>query len=110
MARWDGPLEKIDGYRWRIPRGYRPGMRVPGLIYASEGMLKSIREEQAAEQVVNVAFLPGIVGHSLAMPDIHWGYGFPSGGWRPPAWMMGWSPRAASATTSTAVSGSCAAT
>lgn len=80
MARWDGPLEKIDGYRWRIPREYRPGMRVPGLIYASEGMLESIREEQAAEQVVNVAFLPGIVGHSLAMPDIHWGYGFPIGG------------------------------
>ncbi len=80
MARWDGPLERIDDYRWRIPREYRPGMRVPGLIYASEDMLEGIREEQAAEQVVNVAFLPGIVGHSLAMPDIHWGYGFPIGG------------------------------
>ncbi len=80
MARWDGPLKKIDDYRWEIPREYRPGMRVPGLIYASEDMLESIRQEQAAEQVVNVAFLPGIVGHSLAMPDIHWGYGFPIGG------------------------------
>jgi tRNA-splicing ligase RtcB len=80
MARWDGPLKKIDDYRWEIPREYRSGMRVPGLIYASEDMLDSIREEQAAEQVVNVAFLPGIVGHSLAMPDIHWGYGFPIGG------------------------------
>ncbi len=80
MARWDGPLKKIDDFRWEIPREYRPGMRVPGLIYASESMLEAIREEQAAEQVINVAFLPGIVGHSLAMPDIHWGYGFPIGG------------------------------
>ena len=80
MTRWNGPLKKIDDYRWEIPREYKSGMRVPGLIYASEDMLDSIREEQAAEQVVNVAFLPGIVGHSLAMPDIHWGYGFPIGG------------------------------
>src|SRR4030042_1487924 len=55
-------------------------MRVPGLIYADEEMVEAIREEQALEQVVNVAFLPGIVGYSLAMPDIHWGYGFPIGG------------------------------
>jgi len=55
-------------------------MRVPGLIYSSESMLEHIWEERAAEQVANVAFLPGIVGHSLAMPDIHWGYGFPIGG------------------------------
>jgi tRNA-splicing ligase RtcB len=55
-------------------------MRVPGLIYADENMLQQIREEQALEQVANVAFLPGIVGHSLAMPDIHWGYGFAIGG------------------------------
>src|SRR5512139_2484357 len=80
MARWEGPLKKIDDYRWEIPIEYKTGMRVPGLVYASEVMLESIREEQAAEQVVNVAFLPGIVGHSLAMPDIHWGYGFPVGG------------------------------
>jgi tRNA-splicing ligase RtcB (3'-phosphate/5'-hydroxy nucleic acid ligase) len=80
MARWEGPLNRIDDHRWEIPRGYKHGMRVPGLIYASEGMLDSIREEQAAEQVVNVAFLPGIVGRSMAMPDIHWGYGFPIGG------------------------------
>jgi ribonuclease-3 len=51
MARWDGPLKKIDDYRWEIPREYKSGMRVPGLIYASEDMLDSIREEQAAEQV-----------------------------------------------------------
>lgn len=59
---------------------YKPGMRVPGLIYANEKMLQQIVEEQALEQVANVATLPGIVGHSLAMPDIHWGYGFPVGG------------------------------
>jgi tRNA-splicing ligase RtcB len=80
MALWNGPLEKIDEYRWRIPQNYKKGMRVPGIIYSDEAMLKQIREEQALEQVVNVAFLPGIVNYSLAMPDIHWGYGFPIGG------------------------------
>ena len=80
MARWEGTLKKIDDYRWEIPQSYKSGMRVPGLIYADERMLESIREDQAPEQVANVAFLPGIVGYSLAMPDIHWGYGFPIGG------------------------------
>ena len=80
MAQWNGPLEKIDEYRWRIPKSYKTGMRVPGIIYADEDMVKQIREEQALEQVANVAFLPGIVDYSLAMPDIHWGYGFPIGG------------------------------
>ncbi|MDP2927330.1 MAG: RtcB family protein [Candidatus Omnitrophota bacterium] len=73
-------LEKIDDYRWRIPKSYKPGMRVPGLIYADEKLLKSIYQDRALEQVANVAFLPGIVNNSLAMPDIHWGYGFPIGG------------------------------
>ena len=80
MAKWGGKLEKVDEYRWRIPASYKEGMRVPGLIYADEGMLGQIFEDQALEQVVNVAFLPGIVGASLAMPDIHWGYGFAIGG------------------------------
>jgi tRNA-splicing ligase RtcB len=80
MPRWGGQLEKIDEFRWRIPRSYKAGMRVPGLIYADAGMLTHILEEQAPEQVANVAFLPGIVGSSLAMPDIHWGYGFAIGG------------------------------
>ncbi|MFQ6122324.1 MAG: RtcB family protein [Dehalococcoidales bacterium] len=80
MAQWNGPLEKIDEYRWRIPKSYKAGMRVPGIIYADANMVKQIREEQAPEQVANVAFLPGIVNYSLAMPDIHWGYGFPIGG------------------------------
>jgi len=80
MSQWEKKLNKIDDYRWEIPKDYKPGMRVPGLIYASEAMLKSILEEQSLEQVANVAFLPGIVQHSLAMPDIHSGYGFPIGG------------------------------
>jgi tRNA-splicing ligase RtcB len=80
MARWQGQLIKIDDYHWKIPENYKTGMRVPGLIYTSKEMLESLREEQALEQVANVAFLPGIVGYSFAMPDIHWGYGFPIGG------------------------------
>jgi tRNA-splicing ligase RtcB len=80
MAKWEGKLEKIDEYRFRIPADYKPGMRVPGLIYASDAMIDQIMADQAPEQVANVACLPGIVGHSLAMPDIHWGYGFPIGG------------------------------
>ncbi|KPK97245.1 MAG: tRNA-splicing ligase [Omnitrophica WOR_2 bacterium SM23_72] len=77
---WQGPLEKIDNYRWCIPKSYKPGMRVPGIIYADEKLLKDIRQDKAMEQVANVAFLPGIVKASLAMPDIHWGYGFSIGG------------------------------
>jgi len=80
MPKWSGKLEKVDEFRWRIPKSYKPGMRVDGLIYTDEGMLPHILEEQALEQVANVAFLPGIVGYSLAMPDIHWGYGFAIGG------------------------------
>ena len=80
MPKWSGKLEKVDEFRWRIPRSYKKGMRVDGLVYADEPMLSQIVEDQAPEQVANVAFLPGIVGYSLAMPDIHWGYGFPIGG------------------------------
>jgi tRNA-splicing ligase RtcB len=80
MTKWQGQLKKIDDYRWEIPKSYKPGMRVPGLVYADEAMMDVIREEQSLEQVANVAFLPGIVSRSLAMPDIHWGYGFPIGG------------------------------
>ncbi|MBI4282953.1 MAG: RtcB family protein [Chloroflexi bacterium] len=79
-SRWQEMVRKIDDYRWEIPTSYKEGMAVPGLIFASEAMLGSIWEEQAFQQVANVAFLPGIVGYSLAMPDIHWGYGFPIGG------------------------------
>jgi tRNA-splicing ligase RtcB len=80
MSKHDTPLNKLDNYRWEIPVSYRQGMKVPGLIYADEAMMETIRNDQSIEQVANVAFLPGIVGRSLAMPDIHWGYGFPIGG------------------------------
>jgi tRNA-splicing ligase RtcB (3'-phosphate/5'-hydroxy nucleic acid ligase) len=71
-------LEKIDNNRWRI--GRQANMRTSGIIYASASMLDTIRSDQSLAQVANVACLPGIVGSSMAMPDIHWGYGFPIGG------------------------------
>lgn len=71
-------LEKIDENRWLIPKS--GGMRVPGLIYSSERMLRDIQMDKSPRQVANVAHLPGIVKYSLAMPDMHWGYGFPIGG------------------------------
>jgi tRNA-splicing ligase RtcB len=77
---WTGPLERIDANRWRIPKSYRADMRVDGVIYADDRLIASIKTDRAAEQVANVACLPGIVKHSLAMPDIHWGYGFCIGG------------------------------
>ncbi len=80
MDKWKGVLEKIDDYRWRIPKKDHPGMRVDGIIYAKESLLSHIRMDQTPLQVSNVAHLPGIVKYSLAMPDIHWGYGFPIGG------------------------------
>ncbi|MEI7857754.1 MAG: RtcB family protein [Methanomicrobiales archaeon] len=64
---------------WEVPVGYVPGMRVPGKFFLSESLGTSL-ETGAIEQLANVATLPGIIGHSLAMPDIHWGYGFPIGG------------------------------
>jgi len=77
---WHGQLEQIDAYRWRIPRTYHEGMRVPGLIYANEKMISRLAGDQSPEQVANVAHLPGILRYSMAMPDFHWGYGFPIGG------------------------------
>jgi tRNA-splicing ligase RtcB len=77
---YEGPLERIDACTWRIPRSYRPGMLVDGIIFADERLLPQLRGDRAAEQVANVAFLPGIQEASLAMPDIHWGYGFCIGG------------------------------
>ncbi|VEN73689.1 tRNA-splicing ligase RtcB [Candidatus Desulfarcum epimagneticum] len=68
----------MDAYRWKIPRS--GAMRVPGIIYADESLLKDIQKDEALKQVANVASLPGVVKSSLAMPDIHWGYGFPIGG------------------------------
>ena len=77
---WTEVLEKSGDNSWVLPQSYKDGMRVPGRIFADDTLLETISQDQALEQVANVAFLPGIVGHSLAMPDIHWGYGFPIGG------------------------------
>jgi tRNA-splicing ligase RtcB len=71
-------VRRIGEWVWEIPR--RGGMRVPGRVWASERLMAELRDDPALTQVANVAHLPGIVGWSLAMPDIHWGYGFPIGG------------------------------
>jgi tRNA-splicing ligase RtcB (3'-phosphate/5'-hydroxy nucleic acid ligase) len=71
-------LEKIDDYTWRLPRHGK--MRVDGIVFSMESMLKEAGEDEALQQVMNVATLPGIIKASYAMPDIHWGYGFPIGG------------------------------
>lgn len=77
---YHGPLERIDDCCLRIPRSYKPGMLVDGLIFANDRLLDAIQKDQAPEQVANVAHLPGIQVASMAMPDIHWGYGFCIGG------------------------------
>jgi tRNA-splicing ligase RtcB len=71
-------LKKIDEVRWEIPRSGK--MLVPGLIFSDERLLPEVSKDRSADQVYNVAHLPGIVGRSMAMPDVHWGYGFPIGG------------------------------
>jgi tRNA-splicing ligase RtcB len=73
-------IERIDECRCRIPRDERRGMRTDVVVYASAALLEHIRGDLSLEQAVNVATLPGITGPSLAMPDIHQGYGFPIGG------------------------------
>jgi len=70
----------VGPYEWEVPVGEVPGMRVPGRVFADEELIAKAREDRALEQVANVATLPGIVRASYAMPDIHWGYGFPVGG------------------------------
>jgi len=71
-------LKQLDDYRWLIPK--TGAMRVPGMLFSNEKLIKSIGNDPCLTQVANVAMLPGIVGHALAMPDMHWGYGFPIGG------------------------------
>jgi len=79
-TKWDNILRRVDEHHWEIPRDYKEGMLVPGLIFADNVMIEMIKRDQSLEQVANVAFLPGIEVASMAMPDIHWGYGFPVGG------------------------------
>ena len=73
-------LNKLDEFRYVIPRSYKTGMRIEGLIYASSDLIHQIQHDQTMDQVANVATLPGLVGRSLAMPDAHQGYGFCIGG------------------------------
>ena len=73
-------LTRMDDVRLLLGREAQDGMRVPGLIYADKYIESMLEEENALLQVANVACLPGIIGYSFAMPDIHWGYGFPIGG------------------------------
>jgi tRNA-splicing ligase RtcB len=80
MAKIFEIVKKIDENKFEIPKDYKNGMRVPGIIYIDEEMLKIMEGDSSFEQVANVATLPGIEVASLAMPDIHWGYGFPIGG------------------------------
>ncbi|MFA7250514.1 MAG: RtcB family protein [Dehalococcoidia bacterium] len=80
MGDWREAIQRIDENRWELPVSFKLGMRVPARIYASWALLEMAATDRALEQAANVAFLPGIVWRSLAMPDIHWGYGFPIGG------------------------------
>src|SRR4030095_10695675 len=74
----DYDIRKLNDYLWELPK--TGGMRVPARIYATEESIAQIVNDKAPQQAANVAHLPGIVTASLAMPDIHWGYGFPIGG------------------------------
>lgn len=80
MAMQKNQLRQLDRYRWLVPRSTKAGMLTDALIYADEHLLEQILGDLSIEQAMNVAFLPRIVGYSLAIPDIHQGYGFPIGG------------------------------
>jgi tRNA-splicing ligase RtcB len=73
-------FKKISDWLWEIPKNFRPDMRVPARVYASEKMLEESFKDKSLAQLVNIATLPGIVNYGLAMPDMHEGYGFPIGG------------------------------
>ena len=80
-------LRKIDRFHWEVPKSGR--MNVPGIVYATAKMLRGTDQKEPLKQVANVAMLPGIVRASLAMPDMHWGYGFPIGGVAAFDWQTG---------------------
>lgn len=80
MTPFNVPLERIDRYTWRIPKKYKPGMRVPGRVFADGDLLEKMRTDRTLEQCANVAHLPGIYKYSITLPDGHEGYGFPIGG------------------------------
>lgn len=73
------PIEKIGNYMWRIPK-YKPGMHVPGMVFANDNLMEKMRTDRTLWQCANVAHLPGIYKHAVTLPDGHEGYGFPIGG------------------------------
>ena len=73
-------LKQLDHVRWLLDKDFKAEMRVTGLIYGDSYIIQKLEKEGALEQIANVACLPGILKHSYAMPDVHWGYGFPIGG------------------------------
>jgi tRNA-splicing ligase RtcB (3'-phosphate/5'-hydroxy nucleic acid ligase) len=73
-------VEQLGQYRWRLPIGAIPGMRVPGILYANEKMIQTVKKDGSLQQLANAATLPGAVKAVIAMPDIHFGYGLPIGG------------------------------
>ncbi len=79
MAGFESIFRKITDYKWELPKGYKPGMRVPAIFYINRKLMQ-ILERDAVEQAANVATMPGIQVASLVMPDVHVGYGFPIGG------------------------------
>ncbi len=72
-------LKRLDAQRLEVPKGYKEGMRTHGIIYVDEALQAGL-DAKSVDQVANVAMLPGIVGASMAMPDVHPGYGFTIGG------------------------------
>jgi tRNA-splicing ligase RtcB len=72
-------ITRVGPCEWEVPQGFIPNMRVPGRFFLSDALMETL-EDGAVQQLANVATMPGIVKNSLAMPDIHWGYGFPIGG------------------------------
>lgn len=79
MPKMEGVLRKITDYKWELPKGYKPGMKVPAYFYINRKLMELL-EEGAVDQAANVATMPGIYKASLVMPDVHVGYGFPIGG------------------------------
>ena len=73
-------FKKINDFLWEIPQSFRQDMRAPARVYISEKMLEDVFRDRSLGQLVNVATLPGIINYSMAMPDMHEGYGFPIGG------------------------------
>src|SRR5208282_4960614 len=73
-------LVRLDEFTYRIDPSEQPGMRVPVILFSDEALLSAVSGDPSLGQLANVATLPGIVRHALAMPDIHFGYGFPVGG------------------------------